>query len=103
MRVQGAPSVVRHQNFHLTFGQILDMFVKRACFGGRNVDRPACLLISFICEELPSLHGQVATRDTMFGRSPQKIARRLFVAGSQSDGRVWGGGNILFEPPADVH
>ncbi len=57
VRVEGPTSVIGHQNFHLTFRQILDMLIKRACLGGRNVDRPACLLISFICKELPSLHG----------------------------------------------
>jgi hypothetical protein len=67
VRVEGSACVIGHENFHLTFWQVLDVLVKRARFDGLYVDGSACLLISFICEELPSLHGQVAPRHAMFG------------------------------------
>ncbi len=101
--VQRSARIIGHQNLHLTFWEILDVLVERARFRGLDINRPACLLISFICEELPTLHRQVAPRDLMFRRGPQKIARCFLVASSQRHSCVWGGGNILFEPTAYVH
>ena len=46
VRMESSARVIRHQNFHLTFRQVLDVLVERARFGGLNIDRPACLLIS---------------------------------------------------------
>src|SRR6266849_7617362 len=66
VRVEGPARVIRHQNLHLTFWQILDVLIERACFRSLDVDRSACLLISLESKELPSLHGQMAPRDAMF-------------------------------------
>src|SRR6202158_4698518 len=60
VRMESSARVVRHQNFHLTFRQVLDVLVERARFGGLNIDRAACLLISLVSEELPTLPGQAA-------------------------------------------
>src|SRR5579864_2952486 len=101
--VQCAARVIGHQNLQLAFRQILDVFVKGACFSRLNINCPTCFLVSFESEELPSLHGQVPSRYTMLRRGPQKIARRFLVAGSQGHGRVWRGGNILLEAATNMH
>src|SRR5216684_7956495 len=101
--VQRSARVIGHQNLHLTFRQILDVLVESAGFRGLDINRPTGLLISFEPEELPPLHRQIAPRDLMFRRGPQKIARCFLVTSSQRHSCVWGGGNILFEPTAYLH
>src|SRR5260370_10534258 len=61
--VQRSARVIGHQNLHLTFRQILDVLVERARFRGLDVNRPACLLVSFIFEEPPTLPGEIAASD----------------------------------------
>src|SRR5260370_39480684 len=98
VRVEGPTSIIRHQNFHLAFRKVLDVLVERTRFCSLHIDCPSCLLIFFKPEELPSLHGQVAPRDLMLRRGPQKIAGCFLVAGSQCPGCVRGTGKILSEP-----
>lgn len=101
--VQCAARVIRHQNLQLAFRQILDVFVKGACFSRLNINCPTCFLVSFESEELPSLHGQVPSCYTMLRRGPQKITCRFLVAGPQGHGGVWCGGDILLEAAANMH
>ena len=79
VRVEGPTSVIGHQNFHLSFGKILDVLVEGARFRSLHIHRCACLFVRFISKEFPALHGHVAARDAMLGRGPQKVTSRLLV------------------------
>src|SRR5207302_6387357 len=94
--------VVRHQDLHLTFGQILDLLVLGPVLAFLPLRRAHALLETLEAEELLPNQRLRPAGDRMFGRCADEVSRGFLVLCSQRDLRVWRRRPILPEPLADV-
>src|SRR5271157_1155146 len=86
--VQRPASVVGHQYFHLSLGQVLDVLVERARLALFPLHRLASRLVFLIPKYLPTQHGAATARNLVLSRRTQEVARRFLVAGAERHGRV---------------
>ena len=100
--VQRALAVVRHQDLHLTFGQVLDLFVLGPVLPFLPLRRAHSLLEPLETEELLANQGLRPARDRMFRRCADEISRRLLILGAQRDLRIRRRRHILLESLADL-
>ncbi len=72
--MQGAASIVGHENLHLRLGKIFDVFVERACLPIFPFNSAIGLLVLLVAEQPPALHGHASSRHTVFGGSAEEVA-----------------------------
>ena len=67
--VQGPLCVIRHQDFHLAFGKVFDVFVQGAGFLALSDSAAAGLFVLFPRKELLPAYRQTATRNRGVGKT----------------------------------
>ena len=100
MRVQCPLAVIGHQDFHLAYGQVLDVLV----LGPRVLDiglTPKTNGLIFVFEYAFALDRQRAPLLPHTGRSFEEVLGSLLVLGSEQHVRVWRRCNIVPEATAD--
>src|SRR5215469_10973553 len=100
--VQSSARVVRHQDFHLSFGQVFDGLVLRPRLTILTLSGTSGFLVIAPPEE-PSLLLDAAPCHDLFGRSLDEIFGRLFVPGPERDRGIRRRGNLLLKAAADLH
>src|SRR5579883_2314930 len=98
--MESAQRIVRHQDFHLTFRKILDVFVKRAGFPALTVCSASRFLVFLVAEQLPALHRETTARNLMLCRRLQEIASRFLVSRAHGHRGVRGRSDVFLESPA---
>ena len=100
--MQRPARVVRHQDFHLPFGQVLDGLVLRPRFTVLALGGTSGFLVLTPPEE-PAFFLDAAPCHDLFGRRLDEILGGLFVPRPESDGRVRRRRDLLLEAAADLH
>src|ERR1035438_3812016 len=80
--VQGAFAVVRHQDLHLPFGQILDLLVLGAVLAFLPLRRAHALLETLEAEELLPNQGLRPARDRVLGGCADEVSRGFLILGA---------------------
>jgi hypothetical protein len=103
MSVQGSTGLVRHEDFDLTGGQVLDVVVASTRLALFAFHRPSRFLVLLIPKHPRALHRPAAPRDPLFRRGAQEVPGGFLIAGKRLHGRIGSGGDIFLKPLADFH
>src|SRR6266446_10522602 len=77
--VERPPRIIGHQDLHLSFWQVLDVFVQCSGLLVLALYSAAGFLVLFKSEQLPTVHGKASPCDLVLRRSPQEIPSRFLV------------------------
>src|SRR4051794_11826348 len=102
MPVQRALAVVRHEDLHLAFRQVLDLLVFGAEFPLLSFRCVRSFFEAFESKELVPNEGLRTACDSMLSRRADEVARRFLVLRAQCDLSVRSRCHILLESLADL-